>query len=135
MSFIALPPSRPSIALVLASLSALAALPACGNTVQSTDTGAQKLAVLHGLYARHLVAGRLDAALERARNLLAAVEEAAEPCAFYPAHRALGTTLLYRGELIAAKAHIERAISRYDPQVHASAIFQFHQDMAVTARS
>jgi predicted ATPase len=103
--------------------------------VQSAGTSAQKLAVLHGLYARHLVGGRLDAALERARNLLAAVEDAAEPCAFYPAHRALGTTLLYRGELIEAKVHIERAISRYDPQAHASAIFQFHRDMAVTARS
>ena len=103
--------------------------------MQSAGTRAQQPAVLHGLYAHNVVGGKLDAALDLARTLLTAVENAAEPWGFYPAHRALGTTLLYRGEFIEAKFHIERAISRYDPQVHASAIFQFHQDMAVSARS
>ena len=103
--------------------------------LQSAGTRADQPAVLHGLYAHHLVGGRLDAAHDLARNLLSAVESTGEPCGFYPAHRALGTTLLYRGEFIDAKSHIEHAISSYDPQVRPSAIFQFHQDMAVSARS
>lgn len=103
--------------------------------MQSLGACDQRPAVLHGLYARHLVGGRLDVALDLARGLLTAVEDAAKPCGFYPAHRALGTTLLYRGELIEAKSHIEQAIACYDPHASASAIFQFHQDMAVSARS
>jgi predicted ATPase/class 3 adenylate cyclase len=34
------------------------------------------------------------------------------------AHRALGMTLLYRGRFVAARAHFERGIGLYDPNLH-----------------
>ena len=36
------------------------------------------------------------------------------------AHRALGTSLFYLGELVPGRAHLEQAITLYDPQQHRS---------------
>ena len=47
------------------------------------------------------------------------------------AHRALGTSLFYLGELALGRAHLEQAITLYDPQQHRSLAFRIGQDPGV----
>ena len=48
------------------------------------------------------------------------------------AHRALGTTLLFLGELVPARAHLEEGIILYDLEQHHSLTFRYGQDSKVT---
>src|SRR5207244_1124710 len=47
-------------------------------------------------------------------------EQMQEPARFLEAHFALGSSLLWLGELDAALFHIQQGRSRYDPQQHRS---------------
>ena len=41
------------------------------------------------------------------------------------AHRALGTTLFFLGEIVPARAHLEQGIALYDPQQHRASVFLY----------
>jgi predicted ATPase len=47
------------------------------------------------------------------------------------AHRALGTSLFYLGELVLGRGHLEQAITLYDPVQHRSLAFRIGQDPGV----
>ena len=50
------------------------------------------------------------------------------------AHRALGQSLVWRGEVAQARAHLERAIAIYDPQQHRAHAFRYGRDPGVDCR-
>ena len=49
------------------------------------------------------------------------------------AHRVCGATDEVRGELLAAREHLEHAVALYDPERHGSTAFVFGQDLGVSA--
>jgi len=48
-------------------------------------------------------------------------------------HVLLGMVCLYRGELIAARGHLEKVIARYDLEKHRAVAFRYENDPGVTA--
>jgi len=48
-----------------------------------------------------------------------------DPGLLLEAHRALGATLFFLGEVAQSQAHLERAIAIYDPQQHRSHAFLY----------
>ncbi len=78
---------------------------------------AENFFVHHGLWAFHLVCGRLEVAHERARALLDAGLERGDTLSVLDGHYALGCTLADIGETEASLHHLERgtAVDEADP--------------------
>jgi adenylate cyclase len=51
-------------------------------------------------------------------QLLALAQSQHDPALLIPSHRALGETLFWLGETVAARTHLEQGIALYDPQQH-----------------
>jgi len=88
--------------------------------------------VLWGLWLFYFVRAELYTAQELGQQLLTLAQSIQERTFLLEAHRALGTTLLFLGELGDAKAHLEQGIGLYDPQQHRSLAFLYGQDPKVT---
>jgi predicted ATPase len=71
---------------------------------------------LAGLLAIHLVRAEHDRAGELAEELLRLARGTRDAVQLSWAHGAMGTESYWRGELSQARAHLEEAIERYDPQ-------------------
>jgi predicted ATPase len=69
---------------------------------------------LWGLYAYNLHSGNTRIAGEAAKEMLRLGEQGQDPAAQVAGHRALGGGLMWRGQLITALSHLERALSLYD---------------------
>jgi len=78
----------------------------------------QLFPALWGLYAFELVRGRLPRALALATQLLELAERRHEAALPLIAHRELGVTLFYCGELVGARAHLEQALALDDLAPH-----------------
>ncbi|MEW5961336.1 MAG: hypothetical protein AB1801_26740, partial [Chloroflexota bacterium] len=76
-----------------------------------------------------------DVSLEIATRLLSIAEQAGEPVQVALAHWVLGWRLFFGGEFVSAKAHLEQAITFYDPQQYQALAFLYGQDFGVGARS
>jgi predicted ATPase len=88
--------------------------------------------VLWGLWLFYFVRAELHTARELGQQLLTLAQSLQELAFLLEAHRALGTTLLFLGELGDAQEHLEQAIGLYDPQQHRSLTFLYGQDPKVT---
>jgi class 3 adenylate cyclase/predicted ATPase len=66
----------------------------------------------------HLLRGECLTAHELAEDLMRRAQAANDPRVLLYAHHALGQTLFYLGNLPAGFAHIENAVSLYDPATH-----------------
>ena len=73
---------------------------------------------MYGLWEVVWVQGNLRAGYTLARQLLQQAQSGRDPALLLYAHRALGQTLLFVGELRLAKEHHEKASSFYDPERH-----------------
>jgi predicted ATPase len=82
-----------------------------GDTVQLSK-------VLMGLFGFHGVRGELQAALERAEDLLQLAQREHDDFLHCIAHYAMGFALFFRGQLVPARANFEQALALYDPQQH-----------------
>ena len=82
----------------------------CRHEVDAT----QLLRVLWGLYAYNLHGGNTSVADETAEEMLRLAEQHQDRAAQVAAHRALGGRFMWRGQLIPALAHLERALALYD---------------------
>ena len=87
--------------------------------------------VLRGLWNCHLVRAELKQATDLARHLLRQAQSEQEPSRLLMAHRALGTTLLFRGQFPIAKEHFEHGIALYDPEQHSSYAVQYGEDPGI----
>ena len=97
---------------------------------QIGDT-AQLFPVLRGLYVFYLLRGKLPAAHELGERLLSLAQSVQDPAFLLEAHFAVGQTLMFRGELVAALEHLEQGIALYDPVRHHSHAFLYGQDPGV----
>lgn len=80
---------------------------------------------LLGLRTCYTAHGELLTARELDEQLLILARKAQDPALLVQAHRVLGTSLLYLGELEPARAQLEQALALYDPGQHYSSGF-FH---------
>jgi class 3 adenylate cyclase/predicted ATPase len=75
--------------------------------------------VLRGLWLVYLVRGELRRASEQGEHLLRlARHHQQEPTLLLEAHRALGTSFLFVGELATSWTHLERGLALYEAQQH-----------------
>ncbi|MGH9944136.1 MAG: hypothetical protein ACRD9R_17465, partial [Pyrinomonadaceae bacterium] len=95
---------------------------------------AQLFPALRGLWAFHL--GRADYAEARAlaEQMLELAERQQDPPLLLEAHRSLGNTMFWLGELEAARRHMERGIELYVPDEHRTLALLYGQDPDVANR-
>jgi predicted ATPase len=91
--------------------------------------------VVFGLWAYNLVRGDLRTARELGTRLLDLAENVGDPALLLEAHRAMGATLFFTGELADAQEHLEEGIRLYDARAHVDHAFLFGQDPGVSCLS
>jgi predicted ATPase len=74
--------------------------------------------VLRGLWLVYLTRAELQRAYEQGEHLLRLAHHQQEPTLYLEAHRALGTSLLFLGDLAASWTHLERGLTLYEEQQH-----------------
>jgi predicted ATPase len=84
--------------------------------------------VLHGLYTANVIAYNGDAVRELATQFLALAEKQGATFPLMNGHRLLGLSLLYTGDILEARAHLDRAIALYDPMEHRPLALNFGVD-------
>jgi class 3 adenylate cyclase/predicted ATPase len=87
---------------------------------QQQGEASQRFQVLWGLLSFYVVRAELQAAWEVGERLLGLARDQHDPALLMVAHWALGQTLLFRGELVQAREHLEQAMTLYAPQQHHS---------------
>jgi predicted ATPase len=87
--------------------------------------------VLFSLVGFHAARGHLRQSSEFGEQLMAVAEELRDPGLVLVASFARGVTLFYRGQLLAARDHLERGIAIYRPEQHSSLALRFVFDPGV----
>jgi predicted ATPase len=101
---------------------------------QQVGETSQLFPVLFGLSRFSLLRAELQLARELGGQLLRLAQQAQDSALLLGAHRALGATLLYQGEMPLAREHIEQDIALYDPQQHRPLAFVYGMDIGMTCR-
>ncbi len=95
----------------------------------------QLFSALRGLWWFCVVHGEFQRSRELGEKLLI-LAEGMESLAYYlEAHRALGTSLLFLGEFVAARTYLDQGMVFYDPQQHRSHAFRYGTDPGVACLS
>ena len=82
----------------------------------------------------YIVRAECERAHELGKQLLHLAQSMQNPALLLQAHFALGNTLFWRGELAAARVHLEQGIALYNPQQHRSLAFLYAVDPGVFCR-
>jgi len=88
--------------------------------------------VLRGLWQFYLLRAEYKTARELGEQLFSLAQNVQDPALLLEAHRTLGSTLVFLGELASAREHLEQGIALYDPQQHRSHALLYGQDSGVT---
>jgi class 3 adenylate cyclase/predicted ATPase len=106
------------------------AAPAVGETYarahalcERLDQPPEIVPVLYGQCVYHLLRGQLSPAREIAADLLQRGEDGADVAMTVMGDRLSGQTCFYLGEFLAARAHLEQALARFDPAQRALSFF------------
>jgi class 3 adenylate cyclase/predicted ATPase len=102
---------------------------------QQVGETSQLSPVLHGLFRFYMNRAELQTTRELAEQLFSLAQRAQDPELLLEAHRVLGTTMFWLGEMAPARAHLEQGMALYDPQQHRSHAFVYGQDPGVVCRS
>ncbi|MGH7961652.1 MAG: ATP-binding protein, partial [Candidatus Binatia bacterium] len=95
----------------------------------------QLFPVLWGMWYFHLLRGEIQTARELAAQCLSLAQRTQDSALLVEAHFAPADTLLWLGELRAAKEHFEQSLALYDPQQHRPLAIQYGQDPKVACLS
>jgi class 3 adenylate cyclase/predicted ATPase len=95
----------------------------------------QLFLALAGLLKFYLARGELQTAQEMAEQLLRLAQQVQDPTLVMTAHASLGVTSFYRGALIAARTHLEQAITLYDPHQHGFLVRVHGDDLGTNSLS
>jgi predicted ATPase/predicted Ser/Thr protein kinase len=96
---------------------------------------AELFGVLRGLYLHYLLRADLQTTRELTEELLTIARNTQDPALLVMASHAAGITLLFQGEFLRAREHLERGIALYDPQPHSSLPSRYGgYDLAVGCR-
>jgi len=88
----------------------------------------QLFLALFGLWRFYFVRAEFQAAREVGEQLIGLAQRQRDPALILEAHRALGTTLYFPGELTSARVHLEQGIALYHLQQHRSHAFLYGRD-------
>jgi predicted ATPase/class 3 adenylate cyclase len=91
--------------------------------------------VLYGVWTSNYVAANGDAARNLSAQFLALAEKQTATAPLLIAHRIVGISLAFTGEIAKSRAHFDRAIALYDPAEHRSLATRFSVDTAVSVLS
>jgi predicted ATPase len=91
----------------------------------------QLFRALWGSRRFYFMQGTLPTAHELGDQLLALAQKTQNSAFLLEAHEALGATLMFQGDFVAAREHEEQGIKCYDPQQHHSLAFLYGQDPGV----
>jgi len=100
---------------------------------QKYGTTRQTSRALRGLQTFYMVRGALPNARPIGARMLEEAQKTDDDDLLLEAHRPHGLCLLYMGELAAARHHLQRAGSLYDPVKHAQHRFLYGSDPSVLA--
>jgi len=95
---------------------------------QQVEDTSQLLPVLWGLWWSYEARGLIQTARELAEQLLTLGQRQGDAALLLQAHRAMGQTLFFQGELAAARDYLERGHALYDRDQHHALAFQYGQD-------
>src|SRR5262249_19469714 len=95
----------------------------------------QLFQVLRGLWLFYMHRVELQTAREMGEHLLTLAQQVGDRALLLEAHYALGNTLNYLGEFVAAGTHLERGIALYDRQQHHAHAVRYGQDPGVVCRA
>jgi predicted ATPase/class 3 adenylate cyclase len=96
---------------------------------------ASTFTVLRGLWVFYVMRAELQTAQELGEQLLRIAQTIQDPALLLEAHRTLGETLFYLGELDSARTHLEHGITFYESQKYDFHAFLYGQDSRVTGLS
>jgi TOMM system kinase/cyclase fusion protein len=85
----------------------------------------QLFPALRGLWAFYQVRADYQTALTIGEQLLSLAQRVQDSSFLVEAHQAMGWSLYFRGQLLAAKDHLERVVAIYDLEVHRSHVFRY----------
>jgi DNA-binding winged helix-turn-helix (wHTH) protein/tetratricopeptide (TPR) repeat protein len=91
--------------------------------------------VLYGIWVANYVASSCDVGLELAVQFLALAEKQTATAPLMIGHRLMGLSLLDTGHIVEARAHLDRALTFYDPAEHRHLAARFGHDGRVAALS
>jgi predicted ATPase len=91
--------------------------------------------VLYGHWATSIIAFNGDAVLGLAAEFLALAEKQKATIPLMMAHRIMGASLLFTGNIAEGRKHYDQAIALYDRSEHRSLATRFGQDTSVTVLS
>ncbi|GLS19923.1 adenylate cyclase [Labrys miyagiensis] len=96
--------------------------------------GSTILAVLNGLVGIHYMRGEFEQARSVAQDLLQRAQDQQNATAMLMGYRILGMSRFAMGELREAKLDLEKAISLYDPDIHAPLVLIYPHDFKATSQ-
>ena len=106
------------------------------ETMPNNERMPLRFPILFGLWLSYLVRAKLQTARELGEQCLVMAQQQENTVLEVEAHRALGATLYYLGELKMAHTHVEAGIACYDPHQHpVHAFFHYLADPGMTLRS
>jgi class 3 adenylate cyclase/predicted ATPase len=91
--------------------------------------------VLYGFWVANLVAFNGDVMRELAVQFLALADKQRATGPLMMAHRLMGLSLLHTGDIVDGRAHLDRAITLYDPAEHRPLATRFGQDIGAATLS
>ncbi len=95
----------------------------------------QLFSTLQGLCRFYMVRADFATARELGEQLFRLAQKQQADALLLEAHWVLGVTLVYHGELIPAKAHLEQGLALYDRRQHSSHAFIYGQDPGVACQT
>jgi class 3 adenylate cyclase/predicted ATPase/energy-coupling factor transporter ATP-binding protein EcfA2 len=91
--------------------------------------------VLYGFWVANLVAFNGDVMRELAAQFLALANKQTATGPLMMGHRLMGLSLLHTGDVVDGRAHLDRAITFYDPAEHRPLATRFGQDIGAATLS
>jgi TOMM system kinase/cyclase fusion protein len=91
----------------------------------------QLFPILFGLWRFYLVRAEYQTARELAEQCFSLGQRVDDAALLLQAHFALGVSLLWQGEVVPARAHLEQGIALYNPQEHRALAFRAGIDLGV----
>ena len=87
--------------------------------------------VLYGLFVANVMAFNGDVSRDIASHTLELAEKQSAPFPRVLGHNNLGGSLMFRGDFVEGRAHLDQAIALYDPDAHRSLAARFGEDQTV----
>lgn len=98
---------------------------------QQAGEHTQLFTVLRGLWLVYLVRGAIPTAIEQGTQLLHLAQQQTDPTLLLEAHRALGASLFFAGDLQQASNHLAQGLALYTTQQHNALTLRHGQDPAM----